>query len=261
MAKAAETLTPITLELGGKSPTIVDKTANLKVAINRICWAKYFNAGQTCTSPDYILVHKDIKQKFIEGMLSKIKESYGDDAQKSPFYPRLVNSTRFAAVSSYLDNGKILYGGKTDKSDNYIEPTVMEITNLEVPIMKEEIFGPIMPIIEWSEKEELIDLIRKNRYPLTCYIFSSNKNFINYILEKIEFGSGCVNDAMAQFANSNLPFGGIQNSGIGKYHGKYSFETFSNLKPILTTSTWIDPDLRYAPYTSWKQKLAKFVME
>ncbi len=261
MEKASKTLTPVTLELGGKSPTIIDKTANLKVALNRIVWAKFFNCGQTCTSPDYILVHKDIKDDFLKGLVAKIKEFYGDDPQQSPFYPRMVNKTRFDAVSNYLTQGRLITGGRVDRDDNYIEPSVIELDNLDVSIMKEEIFGPIMPIITWSDKSEILSLVRKNRYPLTCYIFSEDKNLIDYIIKNIEFGSGCVNDTMAQFANSHFPFGGIQTSGIGKYHGKYSFDTFSNLKPILTTSTWIDPDLRYPPHTSFKMKLAKWFLE
>ena len=261
MEKAAKTLTPVTLELGGKSPTIIDKTANLKVAINRIVWAKFFNCGQTCTSPDYILVHEDIKDEFLKGIIAKIKEFYGDDPQQSPFYPRMVNKTRFDAVSKYLTQGKLISGGRVDPLDNYIEPSVIEIDNLDVPVMKEEIFGPIMPIITWSDKSEILSLVRKNRYPLTCYVFSEDKALIDFVIKNIEFGSGCINDTMAQFANSHFPFGGVQTSGIGKYHGKYSFDTFSNLKPILTTSTWIDPDLRYPPYTSFKMKLAKWFME
>ena len=261
MEKASKTLTPVTLELGGKSPTIIDKTANLKVALNRIVWAKFFNCGQTCTSPDYILVHKDIKDDFLKGLVTKIKEFYGDDPQQSPFYPRMVNKTRFDVVSNYLTQGRLITGGRVDRDDNYIEPSVIELDNLDVPIMKEEIFGPIMPIITWSDKSEILSLVRKNRYPLTCYIFSEDKNLIDYIIKNIEFGSGCVNDTMAQFANSHFPFGGIQTSGIGKYHGKYSFDTFSNLKPILTASTWIDPDLRYPPHTSFKMKLAKWFLE
>ncbi|MBK9734153.1 MAG: aldehyde dehydrogenase family protein [Saprospiraceae bacterium] len=261
MEKAAKTLTPVTLELGGKSPTIVDKTANLKVALNRIVWAKYFNCGQTCTSPDYILVHKDIKEAFLRGVVDKIKEFYGDDPQKSPYYPRMVNDARFKAVSNYLSQGGLVSGGRTDASERYIEPTVLDIQDLNVPIMQQEIFGPVMPVIEWSNKEELIEIIRKNRYPLTCYIFSEDKGLVDFIIERVEFGSGCINDTMAQFANPNFPFGGVQTSGIGKYHGKYSFDTFSNLKPILKTSTFIDPDLRYPPYTSFKMKLARWFLE
>jgi len=261
MAKAARTLTPVTLELGGKSPTIIDKTANLKVTLNRLVWAKYFNCGQTCTSPDYILVHKDIKEQFITGLKAKIKEFYGEDPQKSPYYPRMVNRTRFDVVSKYLSQGKLISGGRVDAADNYIEPSIIELDNLEVPVMQEEIFGPIMPIITWSDKSEILTIVRKNRYPLTCYVFAEDKALIDFVIKNIEFGSGCINDTMAQFANSHFPFGGVQTSGIGKYHGKYSFETFSNLKPILSTSTWIDPDLRYPPHTSLKMKLAKWFLE
>ena len=261
MEKAARTLTPVTLELGGKSPVIIDSTANLKVALNRITWAKYFNAGQTCTSPDYILVHKSIKDEFIQGMIKKIHEFFGDDPQQSPFYCRVVNNTRFKKIVTYLEQGNIICGGTHDENDRYISPTVMEIDDLDVPMMSEEIFGPVLPVITWSEKEEILQIIRKNRYPLTCYIFSEDKQLINFIHERVEFGSGCVNDTMAQFANSNFPFGGVMTSGMGKYHGKYSFETFSNAKPILTSATMIDIDMRYPPYTYFKRKLAEFFLE
>ena len=261
MEKAARTLTPVTLELGGKSPVIIDSSANMKVALNRITWAKYFNAGQTCTSPDYILVHKSRKDEFTQGLIKKIEEFFGADPQKSPYYCRLVNNTRFKKIVTYLEQGKILHGGLHDETDKYISPTVMELNDLDVPLMKEEIFGPILPVIPWSDKEEIVQIIRKNRYPLTCYIFSEDTQFINYIHERVEFGSGCVNDTMAQFANSNFPFGGVMTSGMGKYHGKYSFDTFSNAKPILSSATFIDIDMRYPPYTSFKRKLAEFFLE
>jgi aldehyde dehydrogenase (NAD+) len=260
MMEAAKTLTPITLELGGKSPTIIDKNVDIKIAINRIVWAKYFNCGQTCTSPDYILVHKDVKDQFVSMAIAKIKDFYGDDAQKSEFYPRIINHHRFDKLISYFSHDKLIYGGKHDRLNLYIEPTIVELNDLNSPIMQEEIFGPIMPIITWEKRDELINIIRKNRYPLTCYVFSNDKSFHKYIINNIEFGSGCINDSMVQFANHHFPFGGIQTSGIGKYHGKYSFDTFSNQKPVLKTARWIDMPLRYLPHTSWKYKLAKWVL-
>lgn len=261
MEKAARTLTPVTLELGGKSPVIIDGTANLKVALNRIAWAKYFNAGQTCTSPDYILVHRDIKEAFVKGLKEKIISFFGDDPQNSSNYCRLVNEVRCRKLISYLEQGELVHGGRYSVSDKYIEPTIILLDNLDVPVMQEEIFGPILPIITWENMEELLTIIRKNRYPLTCYIFSENKSLIDYILERVEFGSGCINDTMAQFANPNFPFGGVMTSGIGKYHGQYSFDTFSNAKPVLKSMTLIDITMRYPPYTAFKRKIAELFLE
>jgi aldehyde dehydrogenase (NAD+) len=260
MAQAARTLTPVTLELGGKSPTIVDKSIHLDTAINRIVWAKYFNCGQTCIAPDYILVHRDIKEEFIRRVIAKIQGLYGDKPELDHLYPRIINTTRFDKLTTYLTQGKLLYGGNTNREQRYIQPTVIELDHTEGTIMQDEIFGPIMPILTWSDRSELLTIIRKNRYPLTCYIFSSDRTLHRYIIDNVEFGSGCINDAMAHFANHNMPFGGVQYSGIGKYHGRNSFQTFSNAKPILKTSTIIDLPLRYIPHSGWKSRLARLFM-
>ncbi len=260
MAQAAATLTPVTLELGGKSPTIVDKTANLPVAINRILWAKYSNAGQTCLAPDYLLLHEDIKDTFIAKFKAQIEKLYGTDPSKSASFARIVNTKRFDRLIELLGDGNIIHGGNSIASERYIEPTVMLVDDLNQQIMGEEIFGPILPIIIWKNREELLPIIRRNRYPLTCYVYTSDTTLEKFIIENVEFGSGAINDSMAQFANHNMPFGGVQTSGIGKYHGKYSFDTFSNQKPVLKTWTWIDLPLRYIPYTKWKWSLARLFM-
>jgi aldehyde dehydrogenase (NAD+) len=260
MSQAAKTLTPVTLELGGKSPTIVDKSADIDIAVRRIAWAKFANLGQTCIAPDYILVHQDVKAVFIEKMIARVKSVYGEDAQTSPLLSKLVNQTRFQKVSSYLRDGEVLHGGGTNSSLSVIEPTIMMISDPDSPIMKEEIFGPIMPILVWKDEQDLLSIIRKNRYPLSCYVYTSDRKLEKFVIDHIEFGSGCVNDSMAHFANHHMPFGGIQSSGMGKYHGKYSFLTFSNQKPMLKTWTIIDMPLRYFPFSTWKWKLAKMFL-
>lgn len=260
MAQAAKTLTPVTLELGGKCPAIVDDSARLKTAIRRIVWAKYFNAGQTCLSTDYILVHESVKDKFIKGVITSIQEIYGSDPIQSKDFGRLVNPERTKKIVTLLDSGEILHGGRFDIAQSYIEPTVMLVENLESPIMKEEIFGPIMPIVVWKNKEELLTIIRKNRYPLACYIFSEKKSFIDYIIKNVEFGGGCINNALAHFGNNLLPFGGVMYSGMGNYHGKHSFLTFSHAKPILSAVSLVDLHIWYPPYTDTKTKLVEKIV-
>jgi aldehyde dehydrogenase (NAD+) len=260
MEKAARTLTPVTLELGGKCPAIIDDTARLETAATRIVWAKYFNAGQTCLSTDYIMVHSAVADKFIALVKEKIKQFYGDDIKTSPYYARIIHKARLEKLITYLKQGELLYGGNYDSEELYMEPSVIAVKDLNQSIMKEEIFGPIMPVITWDSKDELISVIRKNRYPLACYIFSEDNKFINFITEKIEFGGGCINDAIAQYGNSNFPFGGVMNSGIGKYHGKYSFQTFSNAKPIYDSVSRLDLHIWYPPYKDWKLNVIEKVV-
>ncbi|MBK9253975.1 MAG: aldehyde dehydrogenase family protein [Saprospiraceae bacterium] len=260
MSKAAEHLTPVTLELGGKSPTIVDKNVNLKAAVSRITWAKYYNAGQTCICPDYILVHKDIKDKLISQVKLKITEYFGTQPEDSPDFARIINNDRFEVLTALLKQGKILHGGETNPDKKYIAPTIIEIDNLDEEIMQKEIFGPIMPILTWENKEELLTIIRRNRYPLSCYIYSNDKKLSDFIIKRVEFGGGCVNNSAIHFVNNELPFGGIQNSGVGRYHGKYSFETFSHMKGMVHSPTWFNPDFLFAPYTNFKLKLAKLFL-
>jgi aldehyde dehydrogenase (NAD+) len=260
MAQASKTLTPVTLELGGKCPAIIDDSARLNVAVTRIVWAKFFNAGQTCLSTDYILVHESIKEDFIKRAIAEIRKNYGDDPQQSKDYCRIVNPERTAKIVSLLESGEIIYGGKYDINSSYIEPTILFVDNMDSKIMTEEIFGPIMPIVIWKEKEELLNIIRKNRYPLACYIFSENQSFINYVIQNVEFGGGCVNNALAHYGNSYFPFGGVMNSGMGQYHGKNSFVTFSHAKPILESMTLLDLHIWYPPYTERKRKLVEKIV-
>ncbi|MFZ1751402.1 MAG: aldehyde dehydrogenase family protein [Saprospiraceae bacterium] len=257
MEQAAKTLTPVTLELGGKCPSIVDKTARLDIAVNRIVWSKYFNAGQTCLATDHVLVHESVKDKFIAKVKEKVRAFYGDDPKSSPDFARIVNQTRTEKLVKYLTQGSLEYGGQYDIQQSYISPTAMVVDDLDLPIMKEEIFGPILPIIVWKNPEDILSIVRRNRYPLACYVFSENSSFIEWIHQNIEFGGGCVNNAMVHYGNSNQPFGGVMSSGIGKYHGIYSFQTFSNAKPIVSSTSLAEMHVWYPPYTPIKKKIVE----
>lgn len=257
--QAAESLVSTTLELGGKSPAIIDSSANLKVAAKRIVWGKFINAGQTCVAPDYLLIESKIKKEFTDLCIETIKEFYGTDAQQSPDYPRMINEKRFDAVSSYLKEGNILYGGKTDKQNLFIEPTLMDNVDLKSNLMRDEIFGPVLPIIPFTQSQEILNIVRRNRYPLACYYFGTNKEFKDLILNKLSFGGGCVNNTLVHLGNPDLPFGGVQGSGSGHYHGWHSFECFSHAKSLVISKTWFDPALKYPPFTNsklnWLRKL------
>ncbi len=250
--QAAEKLTPTTLELGGKSPGIVDTTANLKVAARRLVFGKFTNAGQTCVAPDYLLVHEDIKDKLMAELTACISDFYGKNPQESGDYGRMVNPKRFKAVAAYLSEGRILYGGQTDAADLYIAPSIIDRVDMESAVMQEEIFGPVWPVITWREQSDLLRITRKLRYPLACYVFTESKSLEEFVMEKVEFGGGCVNNALVHLANPDLPFGGLMQSGSGAYHGKDSFMAFSHAKSILNSATWIDPRLKYPPYGKWK---------
>lgn len=254
---AAPHLSPVTLELGGKSPAIIDKHVNLDKAAKRIVFGKFFNAGQTCVCPDYVLVHKSIKPKFLKRVKHYIKEFYGNEPLKSKHLAHIVNAKRFEVLKSYLPQGEIFYGGKYEESGFVMEPTVLDKVRMDSPVMKEEIFGPILPVLEWESHKDIINIIRKNRYPLACYTFTKDKSFEKIILDNIEFGGGSINNTIVQLVNPNLPFGGVGTSGMGRYHGKYSFDTFSHKKAVLKTSTKIDLSMRYAPYTAKDLKRAR----
>lgn len=259
MEKAAKNLTPVCLELGGKSPCIVDKNVDLKVAARRVVWGKFMNAGQTCVAPDYLLIHKEIYTDFVNSLKTAIKEFYGDDPLKSDSYARIVNKGHFKRLVGFLKGGNVS-GGRHDESQLYIEPTLIEDIDLQHPLMKEEIFGPILPLIKYSETEEALRTIRQQTKPLAFYVFTKNKKLQNTILEQMPFGGACVNDCVVHLANPNLPFGGIGTSGMGMYHGKYSFEAFSHKKSVLRKPFALDATMRYAPYTQAKLKLIKFFM-
>ncbi|NFD78863.1 aldehyde dehydrogenase [Clostridium botulinum] len=256
MRAAAEHLTPITLELGGKSPCIVDKDANIDLAARRIAWGKFLNAGQTCVAPDYLVVHRNIKEKLISSIENYIVKFFGENTFESEDYPRIINERHFKRLEGYLKEGKIVSGGNTDINNLYIEPTIIEGINFENRIMEEEIFGPIFPVIEFENIDKVIDIVKNNPKPLALYYFSENKEKQEFIIKNISFGGGCINDTIMHLSTSTLPFGGVGSSGIGGYHGRTSFDTFSHKKSILKKSNLIDIKIRYAPFKG-KINLAK----
>ncbi|WP_298838715.1 aldehyde dehydrogenase [Clostridium sp.] len=262
MRAAAENLVPVTLELGGKSPVIVDKTANLDIAAKRILWGKLVNTGQTCIAPDYIFVDKVIKEKFIEKLKSTAISFYGEDASKSIDYGRIVSSRQFKRLTSIIekDKNKVIYGGNSNQGTLYIEPTIIDNVDFKDAVMQDEIFGPIMPILEYENLEEVIEMINNRPKPLALYVFTEDKNVQTAVLGRISFGGGCVNDTISHVASSNMPFGGVGNSGIGGYHGRDSFETFSHRKSILKKSTSIDIKLIFPPYGN-RIKLIKKILK
>lgn len=249
MEAAAKHLTPVTLELGGKSPCIVHSDANMNIAVNRIVYGKFMNAGQTCVAPDYVMVHQSVKEEFLEKIKQRIITMYGDDASLSPDFGRIVNEQHYSRIVNLIDQDKVIVGGQFNKADRYIAPTVMENVTLKDDIMAEEIFGPILPVMEYNHFDEILDTIAKlPQHPLACYIFSESKIVQNKLISGIQFGGGCVNHCIQHLVNPNLPFGGVGESGIGSYHGFYGFERFSHKKSILKAASWFDLSLIYPPY-------------
>jgi aldehyde dehydrogenase (NAD+) len=245
---AAENLVPVTLELGGKSPCIVESDANLKVAAKRIALTKFSNAGQMCVAPDYILVNEKVKDALIKELISIIKKFFTNDASNDYSYGRIINEKHFNRLLQYLHNSNIVYGGKSKREELFIEPTILDNVSTDSAVMQDEIFGPILPVLSFTNAEEATAIIEKNANPLALYVYTSSKKKEDYWLHHISFGGGCINNSSWHLTNHHLPFGGRGNSGTGKYHGKYSFETFSHYKAILKTPTWFDPALRYPPF-------------
>ncbi len=256
---AAEHLTPTTLELGGKNPCIVDETANIALAARRIVWGKFINCGQTCIAPDYVLVHESVKKQFIEHCKKEINRIYGEDIQQSPDYGRIINAQNFEVLERSISGEKVLSGGKTDLNDLYIEPTLLDNPGKESQVMQHEIFGPVLPIISYKTEQEIHDYISSYEKPLAFYVFSNRVKFIKRLIANHSFGGGTMNDIIVHFANHRLPFGGVGYSGVGAYHGKYSFDTFTKEKGITTRYNWLDLPVRYAPYRD-KMKMLKFFM-
>ena len=243
--KAAINLTPTTLELGGKNPCIVDETANLKVASKRIVFGKFLNCGQTCIAPDFILVHESVKKDFTEKIIERIKKIYNEDVENSENYSRIINKKHFSRLIKLLEKDKIIYGGKNNPNSNFIEPTLIDGSNFNSSLMKEEIFGPILPFVSYSNKDELKKILDNYKDPLAFYIFSNDKKFSNELIKRYSFGGAAVNDTISQIVNHRLPFGGIRNSGLGSYHGKQSFKTFSFYKPYIVKSNIFDLNAKY----------------
>lgn len=245
---AAEQLVPVTLELGGKSPAVICEDANLRVAARRLANPKFSNCGQMCIAPDYILVPPALKDKLIEELIIAIQAFYGKEAETSEHYGKIINEKQWLRLNAYLGDGKIVYGGKSNKEKLFIEPTIMVDVSPEAKIMQDEIFGPLLPILTYERKEEALSIIQKNPNPLAFYVFAENKNDQQYWLTNVPSGGACINNATMHITNHDLPFGGRGFSGTGGYHGKSSFDTFTHSKSVLKTPTWIDPSFKYPPY-------------
>lgn len=258
MEAASKNLTPVTLELGGKSPCIVDETADLKLTAKRIVWGKFLNAGQTCVAPDYLYVHKSVKNELIKHLKRYIIKFYGKNPKESNDYPRIIDGKAFERLIDYLNCGKIAIGGDIDQDELYIEPTILDNITFEDKVMKDEIFGPILPVLEFESLNEVIDTINERPKPLALYFFSNNEKNISRILQRTTSGGACINETIIHVASLYLPFGGVGESGMGKYHGASSFETFSHIKSVVKKDFSMDVPLRYPPFSSSKlSKLKK----
>ena len=265
MTAAAKNLASVTLELGGKSPTIVDKTAHINKAAKKIMWAKFLNCGQICVSPDYVLIDESIKVEFIESCKKWLQTFYNDNPKASDSYGRIVTDKHFERLNSYLENAKTLkakfeVGGQTDGSSKYIEPTIISDLKPEAKLLEEEIFGPILPIVTYESLDKAIDYVNSKPRPLALYIYSKSKVNTNKILNNTRAGGSCINNSVLHYANHNLPFGGTNNSGIGKSHGFFGFKAFSNERSVLKQHTFGVTELLFPPYTNFKEKLARLTI-
>ena len=252
MRAAAENLTPVVLELGGKSPVVVDKSANIEVAAKRIAWGKTLNAGQTCIAPDYLLIHREVKEAFIEAFEHALRKLHGEDVQQSKHYVRMVSAKAFERVSGYLKEGTIRHGGRVDATDRYIEPTLLDDVAVDSAVMREEIFGPVLPIVEIESMEQAIEFINDREKPLALYVFAKEE-YAKRVIALTSSGGACINDVIMHIANEYMPFGGVGNSGMGRYHGRDSLYAFSHRRATLTSSTRIDTPFRYMPYKWFKR--------
>jgi len=259
MEAAAKNLTPVTLELGGKSPCIVHEDANLKIAAKRIAWGKFVNAGQTCVAPDYLYLHKAVKAPFLQLLKEAIIELYSDHSLENPNFTRIVSERHFQRLCSFLNNGEIFIGGNTNSEKLMMEPTVLNGITWEHPVMQDEIFGPILPVLEYDTLDEVIEGIDNHPKPLALYLFTENANVQENVLNQITFGGGCINDTVYHLGSPHLPFGGVGTSGIGSYHGKGSFDTFSHEKSILKQTTRFDLPFRYPNLKDGLNKIKKFI--
>ena len=260
MKAASQYLTPITLELGGKSPCIIDKDCKLELAARRIVWGKLLNSGQTCVAPDYLYVHKDIEEEFIKKLEEEIKNQFGDNPLESEDYSKMVNEREFNRVLSYIDKEKLVFGGNYNRKTFQIEPTILKNVTWNDPVMEREIFGPIFPILSFENLDEVIRLVNSKDKPLALYYFSEDKNKIEKVINSTSSGGVTINDTLVHVSSSYLPFGGVGNSGMGEYHGKYSFDLFSNKKGVMNRKTFLDLKIRYAPFLN-KLTIVKKIMK
>jgi aldehyde dehydrogenase (NAD+) len=260
MAAAAKHLTPVTLELGGKSPVIIDKSANLKVAARRIAWGKWLNAGQTCIAPDYVLVHEQVRQAFLDQLTTAMTTFFGVDPHASSDYGRIISDRHVARLTALMASGTVAVGGAHEASERYIAPTVLVDVDPGSPIMGEEIFGPLLPVLTVSSAREAIDFVNERDHPLALYVFAGDKHVVNEVLARTSSGGVTVNGTMLHFTNPHLPFGGIGESGMGGYHGESGVRLFQHMKPVLTRGTAVDPSLPYPPYNARKAKIFRKIL-
>ena len=261
MRKAAEHLTPITLELGGKSPCIVDKTANLKLAAKRIVFGKYLNCGQTCVAPDYVYCHRSVKDQLLKEVQNQIRKQYGSHPLDNPDYGKIINEKHFDRILGLIDEKKVIHGGSSDRKALRIEPTVLDNVSFSDPVMQEEIFGPIMPVLVFDSLEEVISKVNSMPHPLALYFFTSDKAAAKEITSRCGFGGGCINDTIIHLATTEMGFGGFGESGMGAYHGKTGFDTFTHYKSIVDKKTWLDLPMRYQPYRQLHEKMVRFFLK
>jgi aldehyde dehydrogenase (NAD+) len=260
MEKASKNLTPLSLELGGKNPCVVAADAKLDFAAKRIAWGKFMNAGQTCICPDYLLVEKKIKDRFLELLINEVTSFYGEEAVQSSYFARIINKEHVKRLSLLMQSGKIVCGGEFSEADCFVSPTIIKDVTQDDPIMQEEIFGPVLPVIDFDNFENVYGIITRNPKPLAAYIFTRDMKLAGRFLQKIQSGTACINDTVIQIASPYLPYGGVGCSGLGRYHGKKSFETFSNMRSVIVKSNLIDINLRYPPYNKFKKKVITFFM-
>ncbi len=260
MAKAAENLTPVTLELGGKNPCVVAADARLDYAAKRIASGKFINAGQTCIAPDYLLIDAKVKDRFLELIVKELKSFYGEDPSRSEDYCRIINPEKAAKMESLMKAGKIIAGGDANPEKCYVAPTIITGVKPDDPVMQDEIFGPILPVITFTDFSEIYDVINRHPKSLAAYIFTNSKRLAREFLSRTQSGSAAVNDTVMQIASPHMPFGGIGPSGTGRYHGRDTFEVFSNMRSIMEKSNLIDIPVRYPPYTGFKEKVLKLLM-
>nr|WP_236838838.1 aldehyde dehydrogenase [Caldalkalibacillus salinus] len=259
MEKAAQHLTPVTLELGGKSPTVVHHDAQLDMAAKRLAWGKWTNAGQTCVAPDYLIVHQQVKAPLLKALVHHIQALYGTNVLENEDYPMIVNDQHVERLSHYLGEGDIYYGGEMDKEKRVIGPTIIENVSWDSSVMRDEIFGPILPVFVYEHEQDVIEMIRKRPHPLALYLFTESDSMVQYINSQFQFGGGCVNDVLYHLGTSQLPFGGVGSSGMGAYHGKHSFDAFTHHKSLLHQSTKFDIPLRYGQMKAALNILKKLI--
>ena len=262
MERASKNLTPVVLELGGKSPCIVDETADLALAAKRIIWGKSINSGQTCVAPDYVLAHSSVKEELIREMKKVIPLLLGEDILKNKNIPWIINQHHFERLTKLIETGELVYGGRSNPEDRKIELTIIDNVSWDSPLMQEEIFGPILPILTYNNREEMLSFMAKREKPLALYLFTQNKEMEKLVTRRLSYGGGCINDTIMHVANNRIPFGGVGNSGMGNYHGKGSFETFTHTKGLVKRAKRLDLPLRYPPYDSQrKMKILKMFLK